>query len=353
QFPVLNEKRKVYWEDDLLGNNSGKDWFPKETPSFTPAKPGMIHLFDGWKAEQKAVETLPKKTVKQEYVLCYDGSYSMNAQSEKLIRALEAFPYKGTTPLYVFDRNGLREADWAQKNKTSFLGTVDPYQAFVELQKKHPQAHLILICDKGSYELMPEESRVFKPGSNTIDLVHLDEMAPIYEDAVADAVRQSGGDMYQNMDEWLLWHDRIPEGAETGVRDGKTYWSFSHEPGFSVNSLHVVAASRLALAKGKKADLAIGDMDSLHKMAMEYSFVSPYSSMICLVNDAQRQSLEALSEGEDRYQREVETGKESGNAFDIGAKGVPEPEEWVMIVLAGGLILFLYWKERKKNLLRG
>ena len=51
--------------------------------------------------------------------------------------------------------------------------------------------------------------------------------------------------------------------------------------------------------------------------------------------------------GEDRYQREVETGKDSGTGFDMSAKGVPEPEEWLMIILGGGMLLFLYWRERR------
>ncbi len=348
QFPVLNEKRKVYWNDGLMENGTEQDWFPLESPQFSPSKPERLVLFDGWKAEQKTLESLPKRDIHDKYVLCYDGSYSMNANRDKLTEALERFPYKSTTPLYVADQNGLLERAWDQKIEKNFLGPLDPYRALKELQDKHPEAHLVFISDKGSYELMPDSSRTFDPGTNLIDIVHLGELAPIYEDAISDAIRQSGGDTYRNMESWLNWHDRIPLSmAVIGIRDGNTYWTFSWDPS-AVNKspINSVAASRLAMAQSKKAVLATSDMDSLHKMAMDYSFVSPYSSMICLVNKQQQDRLDELSEGEDRYQREVETGKDSGNAFNIGAKGVPEPEEWLMIILAGGMIVFLYWRVR-------
>lgn len=348
QFPVLNEKRKVYWNDGLVENGTEQDWFPLESPKFSPSKPERAVLFDGWKAEQKALESLPKRDLQDNYVLCYDGSYSMNANRDKLAEALDRFPYKSTTPLYVADQNGLQERTWDQKIGKNFLGALDPYSALKALQNKHPEAHLVFISDKGSYELIPDSSRTFDPGTNLIDIVHLGELAPIYEDAISDAVRRSGGDTYRNMESWLNWHDRIPlDMAVIGIRDGNTYWTFTPEPAASTKSpIRSVAASRLAMAQSKKAVLATGDMDSLHKMAMDYSFVSPYSSMICLVNQQQQDRLDELSEGEDRYQREVETGRDSGNTFGIGARGVPEPEEWLMIILAGGMIVFLYWRVR-------
>lgn len=351
-FPVLNEKRKVYWKDGVMENCSKEEWFPRESPLFSPAPVERVQVFDGWKAEQKALKSLPKRTIQDKYVLCYDGSFSMNANTKKLTRALELFPYKSVTPLYVADKNGLHERKWEQKIEKSFLGALDPYAALKDLQEKYPLAHLVFISDKGSYELMQDSSRSFDPGTNMIDMVHLGELAPIYEDAISDAVRQSGGDTYLDMESWVNWHDRIPLGmTRIGMRDGETYWTFFPDPATgNKDPLNAVAASRLAMAQSKKAGLAVSDLDSLHKLAMKYSFVSPYSSMICLVNDAQKERLEELSEGGDRYQREVETGKDSGNSFDIGAKGVPEPEEWVMIILAGSLMVFLYWKERKKSL---
>ncbi|HCS20093.1 MAG TPA: hypothetical protein DIW47_05945 [Bacteroidetes bacterium] len=352
QFPVLNEKRKVYWKNGLLENAGEEDWFPNTSPEFSPSKAERVVVFDGWKAEQKSLETLPKRSIQEKYVVCYDGSFSMNTQLDKLTQALELFPYKSNTPLYVADHQGLQEKAWDQKLEKNFLGALDPYQALKELQNKHPEAHLVFISDRGSYELLPDSSRSFDHGTNRIDLVHLGELAPIYEDAVADAIRQSGGDTYLNMESWLKWHDRIPESMPAiGVRDGKSYWTFTPDPSNTIpNPVNAVAASRLAMAQSKKAVLTTVDMDALHQLAINYSFVSPYSSMICLVNKEQEKRLEELSSGEDRYQREVETGKESGNAFDIGAKGVPEPEEWLMIILAGGMIVFLYWRQRQVNL---
>ena len=47
-------------------------------------------------------------------------------------------------------------------------------------------------------------------------------------------------------------------------------------------------------------------LDYLHKIAVEQSIVTPYSSMIVLVNDEQRRRLEELEKQGDRFQREKE-----------------------------------------------
>ena len=66
---------------------------------------------------------------------------------------------------------------------------------------------------------------------------------------------------------------------------------------------------------------------------MAEGIVSPFSSMIVLVNDAQRKRLEDLSKGADRFERELE----AGGADDAAARvvtAVPEPEEWLLLVVA-------------------
>jgi|GEM_PF-1946333 len=349
-FPILNEKRKVYWKDNEDAGTKVGQWFPDESPDFTPYILQSIY-FDSWHAEPIALQNLPELKKQEKLVLCFDASYSMNKEMDQLNQALEAYPYKENTPIYAYTSFGLEKSDWTPK-KPQFLGAIDPYQAIQDVHQKHPNAHILFLCDQGSYELLPEVARPAQVTQMPVDIIHLGKMAPIYEDALNDLVMQSGGDCYVSMEEWIAWESRLPTN-EYGKRDGTIYWDLHRFLDDTLNPNSAViapAASKLVQSASRKASQEPAHLDLLHKLATRYRFVSPFSSMICLVNNAQEEKLKQLSEGNDRYQREVETGKDSGNSFDfMGAKGVPEPEEWLMIILGAGAIGFLYWRERKKK----
>ena len=78
----------------------------------------------------------------------------------------------------------------------------------------------------------------------------------------------------------------------------------------------------------------------LHEVAVRYSVVTPYSSMIVLVNEAQLEALRKASEAEDRFDRESESGSEqlSKPHSPMEVSGAPEPEEWLLILLACGML---------------
>ena len=83
-------------------------------------------------------------------------------------------------------------------------------------------------------------------------------------------------------------------------------------------------------------------LDQLHALAQQESIVTPYSSMIVLVNRQQESLLEQLSELDDRYQREVEALGETQPATQLPLSGVPEPEEWLLIGLALALAGYVW-----------
>jgi MYXO-CTERM domain-containing protein len=64
--------------------------------------------------------------------------------------------------------------------------------------------------------------------------------------------------------------------------------------------------------------------------------VTPWSSMIVLVDDAQREALRKASEAEDRFDREAESGIESTTTPSAGldVDATPEPHEWMLLALA-------------------
>ncbi|MEL6931369.1 MAG: PEP-CTERM sorting domain-containing protein, partial [Cyanobacteria bacterium J06600_6] len=81
------------------------------------------------------------------------------------------------------------------------------------------------------------------------------------------------------------------------------------------------------------------------------SIVTPYSSMIVLVNDQQREQLKAAEAKADRFDREVETGTEQldtpFNPFESNeVSGVPEPDVWILLGLVA-IALFVLFRRQK------
>jgi hypothetical protein len=71
--------------------------------------------------------------------------------------------------------------------------------------------------------------------------------------------------------------------------------------------------------------------------------------MIVLVNEQQRRNLEKLEGQADRFDREFEgSGDTVPQAFSV--TGVPEPEEWLLLGLAVGLLAWYYRKSLRQKL---
>jgi hypothetical protein len=114
------------------------------------------------------------------------------------------------------------------------------------------------------------------------------------------------------------------------------------------------AGRRMILAEmmRNRGDLAALDiLDDLHALAIEHSIVTPYSSMIVLVNERQQQLLDELSAQEDRFDREFEDVGETAETNIL--TGVPEPEEWLLIFVAAGLLGWYLYQSRERLLARG
>lgn len=106
--------------------------------------------------------------------------------------------------------------------------------------------------------------------------------------------------------------------------------------------LSPAAARRLVLdemnrSRGQLDELAV--LDRMHAVAVANSIITPYSSMIVLVNDIQRRLLDQMNQQGDRFDREVEA---VGETQIPSITGVPEPQEWLLIVLAVLLLVYVY-----------
>ena len=82
-------------------------------------------------------------------------------------------------------------------------------------------------------------------------------------------------------------------------------------------------------------------LDAVHAIAKRTGIVTPYSSMLVLVDERQREALKAAEAGEDRFSREVENGQDE--LSDPGsplAASVPEPGQ-LLSLMVGAITLVL------------
>ncbi|HEY9740303.1 MAG TPA: PEP-CTERM sorting domain-containing protein, partial [Coleofasciculaceae cyanobacterium] len=133
-------------------------------------------------------------------------------------------------------------------------------------------------------------------------------------------------------------------------------WSMEKPQGASLQEATVkkdfepVAARQLVLGLGKeKVKEQLVQLDTIHGVAKSFDIVTPYSSMIVLVNDQQREALKRAEQQSDRFDREVETGKEqlTQPSNPLNVSGVPEPEEWMLLGLVAIALLFISRRQLK------
>jgi putative PEP-CTERM system integral membrane protein len=129
--------------------------------------------------------------------------------------------------------------------------------------------------------------------------------------------------------------------------DGLVSFASTSSDDFAPFAARRVILAEMQRSSGRLEDMAV--LDNLHAIAVEHHVVTPYSSMIVLVNEQQRRNLEKLEGQADRFDREFEgSGDTVPQAFSV--TGVPEPEEWLLLGLAVGLLAWYYRKSLRQKL---
>ncbi len=258
-----------------------------------------------------------------------------------------------------------------------------------------PDAVLVL-TDGSGYELGASPSKVPIPDA-PLWLIHLDGQLPLgYDDGTLAAIQASGGGVAGSVDEALarivvarrsaageqsrdlvdgyVWSvmptrelagsvDRLPSEVEARETDeegsrplasSEATMQESSLPDAGSNSatgdatsagFAALAARRWVLAEMQAARGMLdqlSSLDALHAIATERAIVTPYSSMIVLVDARQHRRLDGLEADPGRFERELEAVGETAEA-PVAVTGVPEPEEWALLALAAVLLL---WSRR-------
>jgi putative PEP-CTERM system integral membrane protein len=359
-LPRLLERRNVFWTGDtertlggepLAAPANGWMW-PELRARRHTALPQQVDLSNGLRvrATPATVEEQTTMLPRGSYLaVLLDRSLSMREHAAAVASAVETLqegaagratidwyltsaPTRGEPPAVVASLRPEEIIYFGGHSTTHMLSQLE------QLRRGRRYDAVLVLTDAGGYELEPE-----MPPSLDVEsplwLVHLGGELPLaYADPLVAEMARTGGGVVFEVDDLLARLASRQSNGRSGrfVRDG---WVWTIEPGrpqSSVQDPFAPLAARAAsdqMASRLPAQPSAAHLNELHALAKEQEIVTPYSSMIVLVNDFQRQALHRAEEAEDRFAREVESGKESIPGARFAVSGVPEPHEWALIAL--------------------
>lgn len=361
-LPQLSEKRNIFWTKDTKRTYNGKSiknvdsdaWFADTAGSKLAKKTTLTAAIPGYQVTAKPLDRadlfLPQG---KKVAVVLDTSYSMGREADRVQKSADWLRSQLATSndidLYLTASEGgtsqrIDDLQGLDLNKVVFYGTLQPYQMlkqFTQLQAGSNYDAIVLLTDKGSYELSDENNKIPKPPA-PLWMVHLGGIQPAYDDATFDAIQATGGGVGSEISE-VMERMATQKALVANITDGYA-WEV-REQNSDVNASVVrddvapFAAREVISYLASQRDLNdVKSLDEVHKIAKNSQIVSPYSSMIVLVDDRQRQALKDAEKQSDRFQREVEDKqlpKPQNNLSIPNVTATPEPEEWMLIAVAG------------------
>ena len=401
-MPRLAYLRNVYWDQDtersLNGETlraPGEDWLPKTVRTTEQSAP-IAHRVD-LPGEQTVMAlpgrhlTAPDLPAGIQIALVIDRSRSMQPHAQAVMDAvtrlqvfdlpttpvdvyLTASPYRGEEPELSTIESVLSDGIiyYGGQNAAQLI---TQYEELRQLNGDQTYDAVFILTDGTGYEL--GESAVDVPIPDApVWLVHMGQELPLgYDDRTLEAIQVSGGGVTGDLETALdrlavslgaantgdaasapvvdlvdgyLW-TVLPTGQADSALPPDVELVF-HNP---VEPFAALAARRLVLAEMQRNSGTIDQLetlDYLHALAIEHGIVTPYSSMIVLVDAAQQNLLDKLADLDDRYQREVESLGDTTPSTPTPLTGVPEPHEWLLMGLAAGMLVYLIYTKRRQAL---
>ncbi|KJH71290.1 TIGR02921 family PEP-CTERM protein [Aliterella atlantica] len=370
-LPQLSEKRNIYWTKDTKRLSNGKaikstqdSWFPIAIAA-NPIQPLQHQTnLNGYQITAKPLTSQDYHLPQNKHIaVVLDTSYSMAAhrkEANETFKQLKALSASNDFDLYQTSAPGIAatKVDDITKfdvEKVTFYGTMQPLymlQQFEKLRGNTAYDAILLISDRGSYELGDDKAKPVAL-SAPLWIVHLGGVQSAYDDAIFETIQASGGGVATKVENALARFTTQSElkPAVISVDDGYAWFSQKTDvPADPKDEFNPFAARQLVNYLSQDRDLQkIANLDGIHKVAKAAQIVTPYSSMIVLVNDQQKKDLKAAEQKKDRFKREIEDKQpapQMGNPLDVSA--VPEPAEW-MLILVVAIALGLIVKRKQTN----
>jgi len=370
-MPNLAEKFNVYWDSNTVRLFNGQTlnlpeeaWLPANLAASGNTAP-QTHRVDFSNGQSVVARPLqlgdvPQPPANLRLAVVLDRSRSMEAHAAEVEQALNQLRVYNLQPEMYLTASEFRgeapsRAPLArlQDPDLFYFGGQNPAQLLQQFEQMRGEAAydaVLVLTDDSGYELGPSTAPV--PVINApVWMVHLGGEYPLgYDDATLEAIQASGGGVVGSVEEALtrLMAARTGvQGARADVVDGYVWQTLPTEVAAATpdEAFAPLAARQLILATLPNPH-AVADrlevLDGLHKIAVQNSIVTPYSSMIVLVTTEQQRLLDNLENDADRFEREFE---EVGETQPLNVTGVPEPEEWLLMGLAGALLAAWYWRK--------
>jgi putative PEP-CTERM system integral membrane protein len=368
-LPKLAEKRNIFWTRFTQRIRNGKThWFFADTwledfwnDNNNPDRKKHQINVNGYTVEAKPSigqdYVLPNN---KKYALILDTSYSMRSHVKE-IKATFDWCKKNLTrndvDFYLTDKSGdraqrLNSIDNLDIDRIIFYGALqnkDLLQQFQLLRNSKDYDAIFLVTDEGSYELT-ENKQDIPEIKSSLWMIHLGGKLPkAYDDSTLQAIWNRNGGVANNI-ATVMKRLATEVTSNVSVVDGYI-WTVEKSNSETVTdkSIEPIAARQLVFSLSKKAQnqLSLEDLDTVHQVAKGNNIVTPYSSMIVLVNDEQKELLKQAESKTDRFDRKVETSIEQLeqplNPFEVS--GVPEPDLWLLLVI---VILALWLIQKQK-----
>lgn len=363
-LPVLAEKRNVAFDRHTQRScdggpcpADGASWWPRDLPGPGPGAPAA-HAFR-LQPEGPAVTALPTPDAApplrgKKVTLVIDRSRSMAAQHQALLATVRAARTQlagNTVSVLLTTTSVMPQApllvplgQLTDEQLGVFMGGGRVDELLRQAAEHAPPAQdlILVVTDNGAFDLDADKTRHAIRGG-MLSFVHLGgSLAPAYDDATLQAVQASVGSSFTGLEEAWAHFARMQNAAPGFLmqRDGYTFsvaQDAGAQPGGDDASFAAIAA-RLFVAEAVRRDKAPSpqQLDALHAVARQHSVVTPYSSMMVLVNTEQQEALAKAQAGEDRFERAQEQGIETLQKPNnpLSASVTPEPEEWLLLLVS-------------------
>ncbi len=344
-LPQLLEQRNIFWDTQTNRTVNGQvfespdveGWLPEQMTATGNAASAVLAYADaGTHYYATDLDKVDVKPTSANLAVLIDGSYSMSNHTDALADALEDLPDAD----WFLCKHECTETDAASQSQWVFYGNTQPLQQLGAFRSKadlRTYDSVLMLSDGGSYEI-DVAAQVSLPDV-PVWLLELGAGSYAYHDNLLDTLRNSGGGIIGNVRQALAQPQPQQGSSDQVVSVGSERVWFKrdtrspdqHNPALR----EIVASVRIRAASQSKRESSLASLDTLHEIALQHGIVSNFSSMIVLVNKQQRDRLKELTGADDRFDRELETGKQNL----VTAPAVPEPHEWVLLLLSLGLLL--------------
>ncbi len=379
-MPHLAEKLNVYWDKESVRLVNGAEmtaddqtWLPERVTAVSSITPTthQVTFPNGQTVLIRPATTTDTTSPAGDWRLAVvlDRSRSMAVINNEVKQALTeignwgtavdvyltASIYRGEEPSVVpladLDINNI--VYYGGQNAAELLSQ------FNNLYNSQPYDAILILTDDSNYQADDPSLNLAIPNA-PLWFVHLNGLFPVgYDDQTLAAIQASGGGAVGGLSGVF---GRLQASESNGLQDvvDGYVWQIStaaaetdttttqHAPS---DPFAAFAARRLILAEmvAQRDHLdALTTLDELHALAVEHNIVTPYSSMIVLVNLQQQRILDNLEGQADRFDREFE-GVGETTLTPLAVTGVPEPEEWLLLGLAAAMLGWYVWQDRLRH----